>query len=261
MKHGVSLVMCCVLILFTGPIRATASPTNQLVLGVDTFSRAFDDWSFEGFVAASDLFAAVAQATPTSFPAFYWQGVADFHAVLWCAKPERGESRTKASQRLQRLERACNAFEAGLKLKPDDPECHALLSALRGMQIADHPTTAVWRGPLVMRHQRRALLNGPDNPRVHYLIGSGFYHAPGFLSDRKQALAHFLRAESLFGKEAATVRDPLQPCWGRSSCLTFTGRLYQETGDRDKAVSCYRKALESNPRDKLAIQYLTEWAK
>jgi tetratricopeptide (TPR) repeat protein len=261
MKHGVSLVMCCVLFLFAGPLRTAASPTNQLVLGVDTFSRAFDDWSFEGFVAASDLFAAVAQATPILFPAFYWQGVADFHAVLWCAKPERGEARTKAAQRLQRLERACNAFEAGLKLKPDDPECHALLSALLGVQIADHPATAIWRGPLVMRHQRLALLHGPDNPRVHYLIGSGFYHAPSFLGDRKQALVHFLKAEALFEKEADAVRDPLQPRWGRSSCLTFTGRLYQETGDHDKAVVYFQKALEANPLDKLAIQYLLEWAK
>jgi len=107
----------------------------------------------------------------------------------------------------------------------------------------------------VLRHQRLALQKGPDNPRVQYLIGSGYYHAPGFLGDRKQALVHFLNAESLFAKEAAGGGDPLQPRWGRSTCLTFTGKLYQEAGERDKAMACYRKALEANPRDKLAQQY------
>jgi tetratricopeptide (TPR) repeat protein len=257
MKLGVSLVIGCMVFALSGPAQMAATPTNPLMTGVGAFRSAFDDWSYEGFVAAAEQCAAVAQVAPTSFPAFYWQGVADFHAVLWCGKPERGELRTRSAQRTQRLERARNAFEEGLRLKPDDPECHALLSALLGIQIADHPATAVWRGPQVLRHQRLALLNGPDNPRVHYLIGSGYYHAPGLLGDRKQALVHFLKAEGLFEKEAATAGDPLQPRWGRSSCLTFTGRLYEEAGDRDKAVTCYRNALEANPRDKLALRYVS----
>ncbi|MEI7880769.1 MAG: hypothetical protein WCI95_07830 [bacterium] len=258
MKYGVSLVMCCGLFAMTGPAQMSATPTNQLMMGVGTFCTAFDDWSYEGFVAASELFAAVAQSNSTSFPAFYWQGVADFHAVLRCGKPESGEVRTRTTQRLQRLERATNAFEEGLRLKPDDPECHALLSVLLGVQIADHPATALWRGPQMLRHQRLALMNGPDNPRVHYLIGAGYYHAPGFLGDRKLALVYFLKAEALFEKEEDAVREPLQPRWGRSSCLTFTGRLFQDAGEHDKAVAYYRKALESNPRDKLAFQYLSE---
>jgi tetratricopeptide (TPR) repeat protein len=257
MKHGVSLLLGCVLFALLGPTQVTAAPTNQLARGVSEFYTAFDDWSYDGFVAAAKLCAAAAQANPTSFPAFYWKGVAEFHAVLWCERQEPGEARTRVAQLPRRIEGAGKAFEAGLRLKPDDPECHALLSALLGLQIARHPTTAIWRGPQVMRHQRLALLNGPDNPRVQYLIGSGYYHAPGLLGDRKQALVYFLKAETLFAKEAAAGgEDPLQPRWGRSSCLTFTGKLYQEAGERDKALACYRRALEANPRDKLALQYL-----
>lgn len=256
MKHGVSLLLGCVLFALLGPTQVTATPTNHLGRGVSAFYTAFDDWSYEGFVAAAELFEAAAQANPTLFPAFYWKGVAEFHAVLWCERPEPGEARTRIAQLPQRIEGAGKAFEEGLRLKPNDPECHALLSALLGLQIARHPTTAIWRGPQVMRHQRLALLNGPDNPRVQYLIGSGYYHAPGLLGDRKQALVYFLKAETLFAKEAAAGGDPLQPRWGRSTCLTFTGRLYQEAGERDKALACYRKALKANPRDKLALQYL-----
>lgn len=258
MKQGVSLVICCIVTAFTCPTRTDATPTNHLEMGVGAFYAAFDDWSYEGFVAAADRFAAAAQAAPTSFPAYYWKGVADFHAVLWCGAPERGEDRTRTTQRIQRIERASNAFEVGLRLKPDDPECHALLSALLGFQIAGHPATAVWRGPQVLRHQRLALLHGHDNPRVQYLIGSGYFHAPGFIRDRKKALVHFLKAEALFEKESAAVPSPLQPRWGRSSCLTFTGRIYQDAGERAKANAYYRKALEANPRDKLALQYLND---
>jgi tetratricopeptide (TPR) repeat protein len=256
MKHRIARVLGCVLLACAGPSRVTAAPTNQLGAGVVAFSTAFDDWSYKGFAGAAELFAVAGQANPTSFPAFYWKGVAEFHAVLWCERPEQSQDRTRIADLNQRIEGAVKAFEAGLRLKPDDPECHALLSAVLGIQLAKHPATAIWRGPRVLRHQRLALRNGPDNPRVHYLIGSGYYHAPGFLGDRKQALVHFLKAEDLFAKEAAAGGDPLQPRWGRSTCLTFTGKLYEEAGERDKAMAYYRKALEANPRDKLALQYL-----
>jgi len=254
MKHGVSLVICCGLLTCAGAAQTAPEQTNTLARGVVAFSAAFDAWSYEGFVDAANIFAASAQAAPTSFSAFYWQGVAEFHALLWCGKQEGGELPAKASQRLGN---AMAAFEAGLRLRPADAECHALLSVLLGMQIDRHPATALWRGPNVLRHQRLAMINGPDNPRVHYLIGAGYYHAPGFLADRKQALDHFLKAEALFEKEAAAVRGALQPRWGRSSCLTFTGRLYQEAGERDKAIAYYRKALVANPCDKLALQYMS----
>lgn len=256
MKSVVLLVMGCVLLAFAVPTRLAATPTNQLGRGVAAFRAAFDDWSYEGFAGAAELFGAAAQANPTSFPAFYWKGVSEFHAVLWCERPEGGQARTQNVELRKRIEGATKAFETGLRLKPDDPECHAVLSALLGIQLARHPTTALWRGPQVLRHQRLALQKGPDNPRVQYLIGSGYYHAPGFLGDRKQALAHFLKAEALFAAEAVEGGDPLQPRWGRSTCLTFTGKLYQEAGERDKAMAYFRKALEANPHDKLARQCL-----
>jgi tetratricopeptide (TPR) repeat protein len=249
---------CALLVFFWGLLTlagpglvAAEGSTTGLVQGVTAFNSAFDAWSYEGFVDAAGIFAAEAQANPTSSLAFYWQGVADFHAVLWCGRQEGAVARNRAEMRLQL---ARKSFEAALLLKPNDAECHALLSALMGMQIAQHPSSAVWRGPSVLRHQRLALRNGPDNPRVHYLIGCGYYHAPSLLGDRQKALAHFIKAEPLFDEEAAKPPVPIQPLWGRSSCLTFMGKLYEEAGDQARAEQYFQKALKANPHDQLAQQ-------
>jgi hypothetical protein len=251
MKLAVYLALCGGLLATVDP--AIAAPTNALATGVVAFGAAFDAWSYEGFVAAAEAFSAEGQACQTSFPAFYWQGVAEFHAALWCQRQEGAGARDRAAERVRR---AGVALESALRLRPDDAECHALVSTLIGMQIADHPGSALWRGPRVVRHQRLALRYGPGNPRVHYLIGCNYYHAPAPLGDRQQALAHFLEAEPLFDREATTPADLLQPRWGRSSCLTFIGILHEESGDRAGADLYYRKALQANPRDQLAQEAL-----
>lgn len=252
MNRGPALALFCGLLVLACPRWvAAAGSTNGLAQGVKAFNAAFDAWSYEGFVGAAGTFAAEAQANPTSFPAFYWRGVSDFHAVLWCGRQEGPGARERAERHLQL---ALKSFESALLLKPGDAECHALLSALTGMQIARHPSSAIWRGPRTLRHQRLALRTGQDNPRVHYLIGCGYYHAPSILGDRKQALAHFMRAEPLFEKEAAQPQGLAQPLWGRSTCLTFIGTLHEEAGDRVKAEQYYQKALQANPHDQLAQQ-------
>jgi tetratricopeptide (TPR) repeat protein len=253
MTRHLCRVVWCGLCLLAGSAGAATGTTNGLASGVQAFNTAFEAWSYEGFVASAERFAAEARLAPASFPAFYWQGVATFHAALCAGASDGAADRRRAAARLRE---AGSAFESALRLKPDDAECHALMSSVIGMEIARHPASALWRGPRVLRHQRLALRNGPDNPRVHYLIGCGYYHAPSILGDRQQALAHFLKAEPFFDREAEEPADPLQPRWGRSSCLTFIGSLHEASGDRGKAEQYYRKALRANPHDRLAQQAL-----
>lgn len=235
------------------PCAAQVAPVKLPEDGVAMFDAAFAGWSREGFVAAGQVFAAEARRNPRSFPAYYWQGVAAFHAALCSREEGSGEFGGRSAGY---LEESGSALESALKINPEDAECHALMGTLIGIQIMRHPLSAVWRGPLVRRHQRLALKYGPANPRVHYLIGSSYYHAPAMLGDRQQALAYFLKAESLYEQEARVAADRLQPRWGHSSCLTFIGKLYEAAGDSRKAGHYYRKALEVNPRDQLAQQAL-----
>lgn len=251
MKGMSYLAVMGALCFMLSPVQA--EPATSLADGVALFDTAFAEWSCEGFVAAGRVFAAGARREPRSFQAYYWQGVAAFHAALCSREAGSDEFGGRAAGYLQE---AGAAFESALKISPEDAECHALLGTLAGIQITRHPLTAVWRGPLVRRHQRLALKYGPDNPRVHYLIGSSYYHAPAILGDRRQALTYFLKAEVLFEHEASLPADPLRPRWGHSSCLTFIGKLYDASGESRKADQYYRKALKVNPRDRLAQQAL-----
>lgn len=224
-----------------------AADTNRLAAGVAAFGAAFDQWDYDGFVQAAALFKTEAAETGNSFEASYWEGVAAFHAVLWCDRQGVGGERLTA-----RIDEAVNAIEAALRLRPDDGECHALLSTLAGLQIARQPGTALWRGTYVARHQSMALKHGSANPRVHYLIGCAFYHAPSFWGDKTRAMEHFRKAEALFEQESLVAAGPVEPRWGRSSCLAFMGRLEHEQGNTSAARAYYRKALLANPKDKLA---------
>lgn len=143
-------------------------------------------------------------------------------------------------------------LKRAVKLNGRDSESHALLGTLAGIQIAGNPKSALWLGPKTTYHKRHALRNDPGNPRTYYLIGTSYFHAPGILGERKKGLEFFLKAETLFKEESKETRQPMQPTWGYSSCLTFIGRTYDGMGRNTEAETYFRKALSVNPKDRLA---------
>ena len=44
-------------------------------------------------------------------------------------------------------------------------------------------------------------------------------------------------------------QGPLEPRWGRSTCLTFTGRTYELLGEPTRAADYFRRALAQHPAD------------
>ncbi len=239
----------CAFAVDAPPAAHTAVPSNKLSHAVGIFTNAYATWDHAGFVAAMEAFQVATTAAPTSALAHYWLGTAAFHAAL--SRPSSAGSGTNDP-----AARAMAALETALRLAPDDPECHALLSSLAGLQIAAAPLSAVWRGPRVARHRQAALRLGADNPRVQYLVGSGHYHAPGRLQDRQQALQSFLRAETLFEQEQRTARAEWLPGWGYDSCLVFIADIHDATGHADQARTYYEKALRANPANRRAREAL-----
>lgn len=240
-----TLLTACACAVDAPPSARTAGPSNELSHAVGIFTNAYATWDHAGFVTAMLAFEAAGTAAPTSALAHYWLGTAAFHAALSRASSAEAGANDPAA-------RAMAALETALRLAPDDPECHALLSSLVGLQIAAAPLSAVWRGPRVSRHRQAALRLGSDNPRVHYLVGSGYYHAPGRLRDRQQALQCFLRAETLFEQEQRATRAACQPGWGYDSCLVFIADIYAAAGDGLQARAYYEKALRANPANRRA---------
>jgi tetratricopeptide (TPR) repeat protein len=145
------------------------------------------------------------------------------------------------------LERAVERDEA-------DAETYALLSVLTGIEIARKPVFAPMLGPRFLRHKKAAIDKGPENPRVHYLLGTSYYHGPDMLGGKEKALEAFLKAETLFAKQLQDPGGSTQPLWGRSSCLTFIGKTYAHMGQVARAKEYYDKALSINPNDKLALE-------
>ena len=45
---------------------------------------------------------------------------------------------------------------------------------------------------------------------------------------------------------------PFEPRWGRSSCLTFIGKTYEQLGEPIKAADYFRRALAEHPADHIA---------
>lgn len=234
------------------PARGQELPA-LLKSGIASFQSGYDDWDRTQFVAAARSFAAARESFPTSSLACYWEGVAELHAALWCREPPAAPDPSWLSGHLSRAAEAC---EEAIRRDPADGESRMLLATALGIEIQRNPVSMLWRGRRVLACERRALELAPDNPRVHYLIGSGEFEAPGARGAKDRGLARFLRAEALFEAERQQARDPLLPAWGFSSCLTFQGRIRADAGDSARAAACFRRALEVNPRDRLARREL-----
>jgi len=229
------------------PVSAWATDASSLTLtGIAEFTEAYQTWNGKGFLKAAATFAQA----PDSFTNQYWRGTADFHRLLFLL----GEPATDKSRRLsaKALDETIISLERAVQRKPDDGESHALLGTVYGLSIAARPVRAIWLGPRVMDQEKQARKLGPDNPRVLYLDGMSRFYGPSLLGGKSQALELLLAAEKLFEAEAGKPAGPVEPRWGRSTCLVYIGRTYEALGKPAEAGEYYRKALTVNPRDRLA---------
>jgi tetratricopeptide (TPR) repeat protein len=240
-------------VLLLVPAAALAADVNSLtVTGIAEFTEAYQAWDGEGFMKAAATFAQA----PDSSTNQYWRGAADFHRLLFLL----GEPPTATNRRLsaKALDETITSLERAVQLKPNDGESHALLGTVYGMSIAANPVRAVWLGPRVMDEEKQARKLSPDNPRVLYLDGMSRFYGPSLLGGKSAALELLLAAEKLFEAEAGKPADPVEPRWGRSTCLVYIGRTYAALGKPADAETYYRKALAVNPRDRLAQDELAK---
>lgn len=229
---------------------AWAIPENSpCASGVLELNKAMDSWDGAGFDrAAARLDAALAQV-PDSSVCGYWAGVAAFHQLVF----RRQEGKERSDDLQERMEAALAAVNRAARLDPSNAENQALLCVLSGMTIEDHPWRAVWWGPRVMKHGRRAKEKGADNPRVQYLLGTCRFFSAKRTQENEEALIYFLRAEELFRAEStAPIDDPLRPRWGRPSALFFMGRTLERLGRGGEATECYRRVLSLQPNHRPA---------
>jgi tetratricopeptide (TPR) repeat protein len=225
---------------------------NDLILkGIDQLNRAYDEWDKEAFIEALETFQNSSKIAPDDHMAFYWKGVALFYLSIYHLFG-RDQNRNQKQGEVW-VDAGIKTLKRALILNDTYSESYALLGVLQGMKIKMHILSALSLGPQVKSNRKRALELNPENPRVHYLTGVSLWFSPEiFGGDNKLALQHFKKAEAFFEQEAQNKRDPLQPLWGRSTCLAFMGDFYSKQKNYQKAKDYYLKALQVNSKDSLA---------
>jgi tetratricopeptide (TPR) repeat protein len=238
--------------------RANENSDRLMASGVREFMAAYKDWDSERFGAAAELFRQTTTNGPTSCTNYYWLGVAEFHRMLQVRSLPLTPTNTLAANTA--MDAALAALETAVRLDDRHAESHALLGTLYGMKINGNLLRGARFGPRVARHQKKAMEFGAQNPRVRYLLGTCQFHTATKPSAQREALATLLSAERLFATEAQRPRGPLEPRWGRSSCLTFIGRSYELLGQRAEAADYFRQALAAHPSDHVAKEGLARVA-
>jgi tetratricopeptide (TPR) repeat protein len=238
--------------------RANETSDQVMTAGIKEFTAAYKDWDGQRFGVAAKLFRQAATNMTVSCSNYYWLGAAEFHHMLQL----RSLPLTPASGRTAdaAMDAAVAALETAVKLDERHAESHALLGTLYGMKINGNLLRAARFGPRVARHQKTAMQFGAQNPRVRYLLGTCQFHTATKPSAQREALATLLAADMLFATESQRVGGPLEPRWGRSSCLTFIGRTYEQLGQRAEAANYFRKALAEHPADHIAQEGLARVA-
>ena len=204
------------------------------------------------------LFRQAITNAPGSSRNFSRLGAAQFHQMLQLQT--LSASRTNKLAADAAMDSALDALATTIKLDARHAESHALLGTLYGMKIDGNLVRGMRFGPKVQKHCRQALELGADNPRVRYLLGTCQFHTAKKPAAQREALASFLAAEKLFAEEALRSAGPLEPRWGRSTCLTFIGRTYELLGQRTEAAVYFRKALAQHPADHVAKEGLARVA-
>jgi tetratricopeptide (TPR) repeat protein len=234
--------------------RANENTDLLMVAGVKEFTSAYRDWDGQRFGVAAGLFRQTTTNAVVSCTNYYWLGTAEFHRMLQLRSLPATPASTLAADAA--MDAALAALEIAVKLDERHAESHALLGTLYGMKINGNLLRGARFGPRVGKHQKQAIEFGAQDPRVRYLLGTCQFHTATKPSAQREALATLLSAESLFAAEAQHAGRPLEPRWGRSSCLTFIGRTYERLGQRAEAADYFRKALAKHPADHVAKEGL-----
>jgi tetratricopeptide (TPR) repeat protein len=234
-------------------VRADEAADKLTSAGIAEFSAAFQAWDAKRFGKAADDFRKAAARTPDSPVNFYWRGVASFHRMLQIKSQPKPDMHAADAA----MQAAIDAFDAALAIDPHHAESHALLGTLYGMKIRGI-IRAIRYGPRLQDHQKQALQNGADNPRVKYLLGAGLHHTAENADDHRKSLSTLLAAEKLFLAEAKHAPAPFEPRWGLSSCRTFIGLAYLKLGQKEHAAAYFKKALADHPNDHVANEQLSK---
>ncbi|MGD9874081.1 MAG: tetratricopeptide repeat protein [Kiritimatiellia bacterium] len=223
---------------------AYARAPAQLLQGMSLLEAGLNRWDQSGLEQALEHFDRTVQKNPMQYEAWYMKGLAEFHLMLLHESLGIATNRELTAKLRDAAE---HSMDRVLSLKKDFGEACALKAVLLGMAIAEHPLTAVWRGPRLQKLQKKAFALDPENPRIWYLMGMSRHFAPRPFGSEEKAKEYLLHSAELFEHDQPGRRTFNYPAWGHAHCLMFLGEICREQGNKKEAARYYRKALAVNP--------------
>lgn len=246
MNRSIMTIMFAMLL--SAPSAWAIEETDVLLDAVRDGQAAIRAWTFERITnAASAIAAAPATDDEAVFQRDYWEGCLLFHAVVFL-REEKDKGRNVPDATPYR-EQALEALGRTVKSRPEIANAHAMISVLNGMAIDEHPWSAIWRGPSLLKHKKIALQHGQQDPRTLFLMGVGtFKRSDGDAGEIRSALATLEKAIALFDAEASSASSAWEPRWGRDHTLLFLGRVDEALGRYDRASMWFQKAMTENEK-------------
>jgi tetratricopeptide (TPR) repeat protein len=243
---SLTLLFCVV-----GPASSDGS-SSLLLQGIESLDQAYNDWDEEMFEESLTKFEMAAQTGQKDGLAEYWAGTAYFFLSLHnLFSIEKAQDKVRGSNNARK---GIEILTRSIEHNPDFSESYALRGVLRGILIKMKPLSVFTQGAKVGKDREKALALDANNPRVYYLTGVSFWFAPEILGGSDKALEHLKIAESLFEKKGERKTTDFHPSWGQSSCLAFIGDIYASQKQDQNAYIYYKKSLEVNPNDPLALR-------
>lgn len=121
-------------------------------------------------------------------------------------------------------------------------EAKALLSGVYGYKIAYSPLKGMMYGPKSSTLLDQAMEENPSSPIVLKMYAANQYFTPEMWGgDKETALKAFEKSTEFFQK------NKQEKTWMNLDNLAWTGMIYQEKGQPDKAKETWEKALEIEP--------------
>lgn len=228
------------------PISAAGDAERHLVAAKPKLMSADYRADLDELARLREEVVPLADDPAVGYLAHYWAGFASWRIAI------NGASRGMSNQDIQaHLERAATDFEASVRLKEDFADGHAAAGLvygwLAGFYVND-PAAMRDRLGRFRRFSARATELEPDNPRVLWAVGAGYFYSPpehGGNVDR--AIETYRRMDEV--SRATSDTESALPDWGKPEALMSLAfaHLNHSSPDLVAASEEARAALRLQP--------------
>jgi len=122
-------------------------------------------------------------------------------------------------------------------------ESYAVLSSVYGLMLTYSPWKGMFLGPKSSALMEKALKINPNSALVQKLYGNSKFFTPEFFGGDVHAAITAYEQAIVFYEQHNDVRDN----WFYLDTFAFLGQAYLKSGNREKAIAAYEKALSVEP--------------